>query len=259
MAQTGPVRSIVKVIDLGLPFAVTSPNVIITLPDNSSFTDSNGISISPSGTASPQTLSYLYLPQIGGLHKGYFQYIALTKSIKTAFTFWSTWNDIYDSVRILLGVTKSTLPDNIIDIEFIQLFIEFMDMSGNSLPTYSAFNTIYQNGFDTAMIKLIAARLRPNLGGRGPTGEVILFKKGTTTAQYSTGPKPRFTIESEWWDQGIAILDATIPELSSVFASNRSGDMIMTRGPLAIGNHHPLAGWIIDSTGGNLITDGSEM
>lgn len=247
-------------IDLGSAYTLQSPNYIVTKPDGT--TDSGAATVSPLGTtsANPHTFSFLYVPTQAGPHKVTFEYLTTSfgssQTLRKSALFWASWSDVYTGIRTLLGVDSTGFANSQIDFELYNLFTEMYDYTGKSLPLYNLFNTTYQDGYDRASIYLISSRVRPQIGGRRPSGEVSLFKKGTTTVQYSQGPKQEFTVEQMWYDRGIAILDALIPEISKVLDADRIGDEVGTRGELALGNYHPRGGWRVSLEGSYISYNG---
>jgi hypothetical protein len=237
------------ILNLGSAFTITSANLNIISPDG--VVNNAAVTVSPGGSANPQNLSSIYTPPVAGKYKGTWQVITTTQTLTYPFSFFVVWTDVYSSIRTLLGLTLATLPDPKIDYEFQNLFVELQAYA--PIPNYWTFPVgDYQDGFDQGIGKLVAARLRPYIGGKRPVGEVSLFKKGTTTVQYTVGTgKEPYTLEKQWIEQGMAILAALIPEIAVIVADDRYGDEIMTRGPLAAGNYHSTGNWTADDWGGS--------
>jgi len=234
-------------VDLGSVYTLNSPNVIITKPDGT--TDTAVPTVSPSGvtSANPHKFSTLYVPSTVGQHTCRFQFLTSTfqpgQTLNSSFDFWVTWNEVFSGIRTLLGADSNGVPDSLISMELANLFSYIRMYTGTSLADYSTFTTSYQKAYDRASVFLVAAKIRPYQGGNRPSGEISLFKKGTTTVQYTSGVKGTKTIDEVWWEQGLNILEATMPEFALALATDYTGDQVGTRGPLAPGNDHPLAGW----------------
>lgn len=248
MSYVGTPTQLSKVVDFGSAVSVSSPNLIIKLPDGSTFT--SAAMVSPSGSSNPKTFSLQYIPTMGGLHIARFQGVINGSTLNFGFTFFPTWMDVNTDIRGLLGTSSRSQPDSKLDPTTSRI-ITYLQSYAPEMPLYYTFNTVYQVGFDQALALLVASRVRPYLGGKRPTGEVSLLKKGTTTAQYSVGsPRMASTIEDQWWAQGMDILSATIPEMTTAIEADRPGDEVMTRGSLAPGNYHPHAPWEVYPRGG---------
>ena len=236
---------------MSLPFGfvVDQGSVILSLqnPNGTNMGQIAG-SVSPNSFQSVQTLSAVYTPGTGGLWKAQWQARIAGQTYTYPVNFWVVWTDIYDGVRTSLGASIANISDAALDREFRNLDTSLRDYA-TTLPAYSIFNNvvnrnglIYSDGYDQGMGKLLAGRVRRYIGGKRSTGEVSLLKKGTTTVQYTEGqPRAEFTIEQEWEQQGMALLEANIPEIYAAAVADRSGDEIMSRGQLAWNNRHPLS------------------
>lgn len=241
--------ALTKNVDLNVTFTLTSPNIIVTQPDGTIY--SAVASISPSGTSpTGQKFTAMFVPTMGGLHQGRFQGIVSGQTVNFTFIFFVPWTDVFSVARNLLGTNIQQMPDCKLDYEYANLVLKMATYAGQGLVPYYQFTTTYQQGFDQGGAKLLASTVRPYIGGKRPTGEVLLFKKGTTQVNYSPGAKQEFTLEKLWWDQGMETLESNIPEIRCAAAKDRAGDETMSRGDLARGNFHPLAGWIVLPGGG---------
>jgi len=234
-------------LDLGSAFTVSSANLNITRPDG--VVNNAAVTVTPGGSANPQLLAAMYTPVIGGLHKGIWQPTVSSVQLSYPFQFWVVWTAVYDNIRTLLGLTPTSLPDAKIDFEFFNVYTWIKTFA--TINDYYTLNTSYQAGIDQGMSLLVASVLRPYIGGKRPTGEIILYKKGTTTTQFSTsGAKAGYPLEQQWWERGMSILESLIPEIAGAAAMDRSGDEIMTRGDYAFGNLHPKGEWVVGSMQG---------
>lgn len=234
-------------LNLGSAFSIDSANLNITRPDgvvNNAF-----VTVSPGGSANPQTMSALYTPAIGGMYQGIWQPVISAQTLTFPFTFWVTWTSVYTAIRNMLGMTPQSLPDTKIDYEFVNVYTRLKNFA--TINDYYNLSTAYQPSIDQGMGKLVSAVIRPYIGGKRPTGEVSLFKKGTTTVQYSIGnTKDRYSLEETWRAEGMDILAALIPEIAAAVAGDRYGDETMTRGDNAFGNWHPVGKWAVGSMQG---------
>ena len=236
--------------NLPMAFVVDTGSVILSLqsPNGTNMGQVAG-SVSPNTSQSVQTLSAIYTPQMAGLWKAQWQAKINGQLFQYPFYFWVVWTDVYDAVRTMLGASTANIPDQILDREFRNIDTALRDYAP-TLAAYSSFNNlsnssglVYSDGYDQGMAKLLAARVRRYVSGKRPTGEVSLFKKGTTTVQYTEGsPRSEWTLEQEWEMQGMALLEANIPEIYATAVADRNGDEIMSRGVLAWNNRHPFAG-----------------
>lgn len=223
-------------------FVVQNAYISITKPDSTTLTDIT-VTVSPNTSALVQNLTYIYTPDMAGRYKIVWKAVVNGQLLQYVAYLWVVWTDVYDTIRQLLGTNVVSMPDVRIDKEYRNLVTEIFDYAP-ALPAFWSFTDAYQDGFDQGMAKLVAARIRPYIGGKRPTGEISLFKKGTTTVQYTVGtPKAIQTLEDQWIAQGMAILEANIPEIYLVGSQDRMGDEVMTRGNLAIGNDHPIGAW----------------
>jgi len=257
--QAGTIQLIKESVDLGVNYILTNPNTIVFAPDGSQKTVVPVVSPDVAVSSNPHNFTARYTPTMGGLHQAIFQFLVGSETLYSTVNFWITWQDIYPLLRTKLGVNKVQLPDILIDLEFTTIYQWLFTLTGDTLPTYYQFNADYQLRFDTGMLYLLASRLRPTIGGTASAGNITLFKKGTTTVEYSDrDPKRRTSIEDIWWDQGIDYLQTISTEIQLAINNDRPGDMIMTRTVegLPLGNNHPLSngniGWQIGVGGGTV-------
>jgi len=193
--------------------------------------------VSPEG--SQFKISIDYTPVMGGNHKAVWKWITSDNSIKTyPFTFVATWNSVYPAVRTLLGTGELTPSDITLDKYFNDIYTQLKVFS--NMPDYWAFSTSYQDAYDAGISYLIASKVRPAIGSKSPTGEMLLFKKGTTTLQFASSPKSTVvqSLEQQWWDFGLSLIMATITEYANAYVNDQSQDITMTRGPLSPNNRH---------------------
>jgi len=253
--EVGTIHVLTKVLTLPIQWTLSSPNLIVTKPDGTQATTIIPI-VSPDISISSliHTFQGIYFPDMGGQHSAVFQFNTSLNSstINLPIGFWVTWNDVYTNIRNLLGISSTDLSDSMIDFEYFTTYIELMYMSNNSLPNYWQFSDLYKIYLDQAMCYFVAARLRPQISGKKSTGEVTLFKKGTTTVQWSLGVKPKLTLEDEWIKRAMLIFKAQIPEIGAILESNILTDnwLLMERGDSVVGNLHPNAPWNTSIYGG---------
>lgn len=239
--QVDQTTTLKYVADLGTAFTVSSAKLkSIVAPDSSSKIDIIA-NISPGGSANPQTITALFTPTMAGQYTAKWEITTGTSAVITSpLILWVVWTNIYDRIRSLLG--DSIILDDEIDGEY-EDFLTQLYAFAPSLPKFYLLNTVinfynlpYSIGLEQGLAKIIAGLLRPYVGGKRPTGEVSLFKKGTTTLQYGVGSyaKSLITLEEQWIIQGWDILAANIPEIFSVLSEQHPNDMIMSRGEIYV-------------------------
>ena len=251
--QANQTQVLAYLVSLPSAFLTTGVYLNVIAPNGTVLGDVVG-SASPNTLSTKQSLNVIFTPTMAGLYKAFWKVYVNGQMLTYPANFWVVWTDIYDSVRTMLGANTVNISDQMFDREYRNLDTELHDFAPALPPVYT-FNTVfntanqgqplaYSDGYEQGMAKLLAARVRPYIGGKRPTGEVSLFKKGTTTVQYTVGsPRDEVTLEERWIRQGMALLEANIPEIYTIAVQDRSEDEMMSRGDLAPGNFKPLGPW----------------
>ncbi len=238
--QVNKTETLQYLMTLPSSFIVDDGSVTFTLkaPDGSQLGSIAG-SVSSTTPSSSQTLNVVITVPTGGLYTGFWRCTVNNVVYLYPVNFWVTWTDVYESIRSLLGASTANIADSVISSELRNVDTTLRDYAP-ALPFYYQMELksnlkglLYSEGYDQGIVKLTASKIRSYIGGKRSSGEISLFKKGTTTAQWtSSQPKSTVTIEEQWWMDGMAILEANIPEIYQAAVEDRGGDEIMTRGLL---------------------------